>query len=175
MASAGIVRRIDELGRIVIPKELRRTMRLNEGDEMEICVDGDNITLRKHSGFESVRALVRAVSGLLAKATDSDVLFVTAQSVEVADGKNKRLYAGRKLSDKFAEDMRRRKPDILHGDALREIFAEGECSCCYVVEEPVIVGGDLIGAALMLLDSLPSDISRAYLHFCVEMIEASLG
>ena len=52
--ASGIVRRIDELGRIVIPKEMRKTMRLQVGDEMEITSSGDTLTLRRYSGFQSV-------------------------------------------------------------------------------------------------------------------------
>ncbi|KRT93071.1 MULTISPECIES: AbrB/MazE/SpoVT family DNA-binding domain-containing protein [Bacillus] len=52
MRSTGIVRKVDELGRIVVPKELRRTMNINEKDSIEIFVEGENIILRKfkHSG-----------------------------------------------------------------------------------------------------------------------------
>ena len=50
MKATGIVRRIDELGRIVIPKEIRKTLRIKEGENLEIYVDSDeNIILRKHS------------------------------------------------------------------------------------------------------------------------------
>ena len=49
MQNTGIVRRIDELGRIVIPKELRRSMRLHVGDELEIAKDGDFMTMKKYS------------------------------------------------------------------------------------------------------------------------------
>ena len=49
MKATGIVRRIDELGRIVIPKELRKTMHLNEHDQMEIYVNDDKIMLKKHN------------------------------------------------------------------------------------------------------------------------------
>lgn len=48
MKSTGIVRKIDQLGRVVIPKELRRTLDLNESDPMEILVDGDKVVLRKY-------------------------------------------------------------------------------------------------------------------------------
>lgn len=48
MKSTGIVRRIDDLGRVVLPKELRRSMELPEGTPMEIYVDGDRIVLRKY-------------------------------------------------------------------------------------------------------------------------------
>lgn len=48
MKATGIVRRIDDLGRVVIPKEIRRTMRINEGDPLEIFVDGKTIMLKKY-------------------------------------------------------------------------------------------------------------------------------
>ena len=49
MQNTGITRRIDELGRVVIPKEIRRTMRLREGEEMEIFVDENSLILKKYS------------------------------------------------------------------------------------------------------------------------------
>ncbi|HIZ55165.1 MAG TPA: AbrB/MazE/SpoVT family DNA-binding domain-containing protein [Firmicutes bacterium] len=48
MKSTGIVRKVDELGRIVLPKELRSTLDLNQGDALEIYVDGDLIILKKY-------------------------------------------------------------------------------------------------------------------------------
>lgn len=49
MKSTGIVRKVDELGRIVIPKELRKSFNVNEGDPLEIYTDGDNIILKKYT------------------------------------------------------------------------------------------------------------------------------
>lgn len=48
MQSIGVVRKVDELGRIVIPKELRRTLNIEEGDPLEIFVDGEEVILRKY-------------------------------------------------------------------------------------------------------------------------------
>lgn len=48
MKSTGIVRRIDDLGRIVVPKELRKVLKIKEGDPLEIFVDGEDVILRKH-------------------------------------------------------------------------------------------------------------------------------
>lgn len=72
--ASGIVRRIDELGRIVIPKEMRKTMRLQVGDEMEITSSGDTLTLRRYSGFQSVLSEAKSVARELGKAVDADVL-----------------------------------------------------------------------------------------------------
>ncbi len=173
--AAGIVRRIDELGRIVIPKEMRRTMRLKEGDEMEIAASGDSITLRKYSGFESVLAAAKAVGKLLAESLDADVLFVSPEGVAVAEGKNRKKYAGAALTDAFQSAVRARKGAILHGEQLKDLLDGREIECAYLVLEPVVVNGDLVGAAALLLSTLPSDIARAYLHFCAELIEAALA
>jgi AbrB family looped-hinge helix DNA binding protein len=48
MKSTGIIRRIDDLGRVVIPKEIRRTMRVREGDPMELFIEGDMVIFKKH-------------------------------------------------------------------------------------------------------------------------------
>lgn len=56
MKSTGIVRRIDELGRIVIPKEIRRTMHIHEGDPLEIYTEKDGITLKKYSALNRMAA-----------------------------------------------------------------------------------------------------------------------
>ncbi len=175
MALAGIVRRLDELGRIVIPKEMRRTLHLNEGDEMEITMQTDTVTLRKYSGFESIVATLKAVAGLLSKETQADVLVVTQDSVVAAEGKNKKRYIGAELTETFSDAVRARRAVVFHGDELSNLFRDKQCDCVYAVYEPVTVRGDLVGGAMLMLDSLPSDISRAYLHFCVGLIEASLS
>ncbi len=51
MKATGIIRKVDELGRIVVPKELRKTMDIREGDPMEIFTDGENIILKKYAPF----------------------------------------------------------------------------------------------------------------------------
>ena len=86
MSDVGIVRRMDELGRIVIPKELRRSLRLREGDEMEIFPEGELIVIRKHmrlNGFaEAVEGVVRA----LAASTGCGAFAVCADCVIAAAG-----------------------------------------------------------------------------------------
>ena len=60
MIATGIVRRVDELGRVVIPREIRRALRINDGDPLEICRDGTNLVLRKYQPddiTESVKTL----------------------------------------------------------------------------------------------------------------------
>lgn len=175
MTTAGIVRRIDELGRIVIPKEMRRTMHLKEGDEMEILSSGDALTLRKYSSFESVVPIIKSTAKLLAKATDSTVLFVDTSAVSVAEGKDKKKYQSATLSEEFANTVRDRRIEILQSKDIQKMFADREASATYCVVEPVIVGGDLFGAGVLMLDASPDDVTRSYLHFCVELISSALA
>ena len=58
MSTTGIIRRIDELGRIVIPKEIRKNLRIKNGDNLEILVEGEDITLRKYSQIENLENMV---------------------------------------------------------------------------------------------------------------------
>lgn len=171
---AGIVRRIDELGRIVIPKEMRRTMRLQVGDEMEICSDGENITLKRYSGFQSVLSEVKGIAKSLCEYTEADVLFVSCGRVIVSEGANKKHYQGAIVSEKFGKIAAERNVVILHGDDLNGLFDDRSALCCYCVVEPIVVHGDVIGAAALMLDGLPSDVARAYLHFCAELVARSL-
>ena len=57
MSTTGIIRRIDELGRIVIPKEIRKNLRIKNGDNLEILVDGENITLKKYSHIDNLESI----------------------------------------------------------------------------------------------------------------------
>ena len=81
MKATGIVRRIDDLGRVVIPKEIRRAMRIHEGDPLEIFVDNDGcVTFKKYSSLgvlSEVKPMVRTiakVTGLPCCITDKDIV-----------------------------------------------------------------------------------------------------
>ena len=59
MITSGVIRRIDELGRIVIPKEIRKKLRIKTGDNLEILVEGDDIVLKKYSFIENIETYVQ--------------------------------------------------------------------------------------------------------------------
>ena len=62
MKATGIVRRIDELGRVVIPKEIRRTLRIKEGDPLEIFTDRDELMLKKYSPIATLERFSKATA-----------------------------------------------------------------------------------------------------------------
>ena len=76
MKSTGVVRRVDELGRIVIPKEIRRTLRIKDGESLEIFVDREMITLRKYSKLNNMEEDARQLADIISRSVDKNV-FIT--------------------------------------------------------------------------------------------------
>ncbi len=161
----GIVRRLDELGRIVIPKEFRKTMRLSEGDEMEICALGDKIEIKKYASFRSNEKTIGAMLKMLNSATGADCLFLTGDSVGLADGKNKHNFKHKGISDKLSTAVKARQQTIFSANDVHNIFLDTDYDCSFVVVEPIVARGDTVGAFALVLDTMPSDLARAYLTF----------
>ena len=153
MKATGIVRRIDELGRVVIPKEIRRTLRIKEGDPLEIFTDRDELMLKKYSPIATLERFSGAtarslhdLSGRLAVITDTDeVLF--------AFGDGKRELDGKHLSeemDKILRDRRSYTANAVEGGRiLPPVRASSEEYTAQVIV-PLIAGGDCLGAVAVL-------------------------
>ena len=105
MKATGIVRRIDELGRVVIPKEIRRTLRIREGDPLELFTDRDELMLKKYSPIASVERFSEGTakslheqSGYLAAIADTD-------NVLHAFGMGRKALLSHAVSDEVTELM----------------------------------------------------------------------
>ncbi len=82
--SLGITRKIDELGRIVVPKELRNTMNLKEGSLMEITANEDSIVMKKLSPLDRGREFAALIADTLSRQTDGAMVFVVSDDEIVA-------------------------------------------------------------------------------------------
>ena len=92
MKNTGIVRRIDELGRVVIPKELRRTMHIKEGEEMEVFVaPDDTLVLKKYSALKSLGEIADSYADVLYRHTGNNCLICDADCV-LASAVEKNLF-----------------------------------------------------------------------------------
>ncbi len=152
MKATGIVRRIDELGRVVIPKEIRRTLRIREGDPLELFTDRDELMLKKYSPIASVDRFAEGTakslneqSGLLSVITDNDVVLAAA-------GTGKKGLVGRTVSEKMAETMQSRRSYLASraesGDML-PIVEEGEPYTAQIIV-PIVANGDCLGSVVLL-------------------------
>ena len=99
MKATGIVRRIDDLGRVVIPKEIRRTMRIREGDPLEIYTSKDGeVIFKKYSLMGGVDEFAAQLCDTLSKSTGTSVAVTDRDSVIAAAGSARRDLIGKRIS-----------------------------------------------------------------------------
>ena len=93
MKATGIVRRIDDLGRVVIPKEIRRTMRIREGDPLEIFTEKDGeVVFKKYSPVGELSPFAVQYADVLARACNMTVLICDRDHVIAAAGSNRKDF-----------------------------------------------------------------------------------
>ena len=97
MKATGVVRRIDDLGRIVLPKELRRTMRIKEGESLEIYTDGDNkIVLKKYSPVNQMTDFVKEFTESMSTTNKRNIIITDNEKIVAASGDFKVDLTGKK-------------------------------------------------------------------------------
>ena len=129
MKATGIVRRIDELGRVVIPKEIRRTQRIRQGDALEIFTAADGqVVFKKYSPLVELGELAGVYAEVLAKNLGRPVLVCDRESIVAATGTGKGQLLGRQISGCWpcAALTPRRKPLPA---ALRPLTKGKRCCC----------------------------------------------
>jgi AbrB family transcriptional regulator (stage V sporulation protein T) len=153
MKATGIVRRIDELGRVVIPKEIRSTLRLKSGDALEIFTDRDELMFKKYSPIaslekfsESTAKSLNDISGHLAVICDTDeVLYVC--------GSGKRAIVGKTISAKLDNILQNRKSyvaNLSEGGDIVPISEADESQATAQIIVPIVSGGDCLGGVVLV-------------------------
>lgn len=152
MKATGIVRRIDDLGRIVIPKEIRRTLRIREADPLEIFTDREGeIILKKYSPIGEMSTFAKQYAESLAQVSGHTALIADRDQIIAAAGKGKGM-AGKVLGREMEELLEKR--EILMACRGEKGFvdpaAEGSEEWESEAVCPIICEGDVIGAVLLL-------------------------
>ena len=160
MKATGVVRRIDDLGRIVIPKEIRKTLRIREGDPLEIFTDKEGeIILKKYSPIGELSEFATQYTEALAKATGHIACISDKDTIIAVSGAPKKEYLEKSVStelEKLMEDKMvwaSKNKDEKHMPVLLT-DAESEKYTSQVIY-PIIAEGDTIGT-VMLLSTEPS-------------------
>ena len=151
MKATGIVRRIDDLGRVVIPKEIRRTMRIREGDPLEIFTSKDGeVIFKKYSLLGGVDEFAAQLCETLSKSTGATVAVTDRDSVIAAAGSARRDLIGKHISPQLEQIMEDR--GIYRADAQeRSVFVtESLDRYCASVAAPIISEGDALGLVLFV-------------------------
>ena len=149
MKATGIVRRIDDLGRVVIPKEIRRTMRIREGDPLEIYTDREGeVIFKKYSPIGELAAFAGQYAETLHKTCGLAVAICDRDSVIACAGISMREYQEKSLSEAVEHMMEKRTFYANNGDTEpRSIIRDGgthTVSCAM----PIISEGDVVGCVV---------------------------
>jgi AbrB family transcriptional regulator (stage V sporulation protein T) len=153
MKATGIVRRIDELGRVVIPKEIRRTLRIKEGDPLEIFTDRDELMLKKYSPIATLERLSDATAKTLNDLSGRLSLICDTDEILCVYGDGKKDLNGKKLSedmDKILKDRRSYVANAAEGGDILPLTSAKEEGITAQVIVPIVAGGDCLGAVAIL-------------------------
>ncbi|MFW6006954.1 MAG: stage V sporulation protein T [Halanaerobiales bacterium] len=155
MKATGIVRRIDDLGRVVIPKEIRRTMRIREGEPLEIFVDREGeVILKKYSPIGELSDFAQEYADALSEETGHAVFVLDRDVVVAVSGISRKHFLDRAISPEAEKAMKDRRTKIIEDKGV-EAFCrdtmekDREYSFSKTILSPIIVEGDPIGVVVI--------------------------
>ncbi|MEG0753293.1 MAG: stage V sporulation T C-terminal domain-containing protein [Angelakisella sp.] len=156
MKATGIVRRIDDLGRVVIPKEIRRTMRIREGDPLEIFTDNDGeVIFKKYSPIGELGTFANDYAEVLHKTGGYPVIVCDRDHVIAAAGISKKEIIERRVAAGLEDMVDSRKSYSYTGSEKKLQPVEG-AEYFILVEFPIISSGDVCGSVVFLMNT-PND------------------
>lgn len=172
MKATGIVRRIDDLGRVVIPKEIRRTLRIREGDPLEIFVDRDGeVILKKYSPIGELGDFAKEYAESLSESTNHIAMITDRDHIIALAGAPKKEYLEKQIGALLEGCMENRKTIVeATGGSFEVVKDIGETFSSFVAA-PIIAGGDPIGTVVLL--SKEENVKMADME--VKMSETAAG
>src|SRR5699024_9483424 len=150
MKATGIVRRIDDLGRVVIPKEIRRTLRIREGDPLEIFVDREGeVILKKYSPINELGHFATEYAEALFDSVQQPILISDRDEVIALAGISKTEYLNKNIGSPVEEIIADRKLIFqTEVDSLEIVHGKEEPLSAYCIS-PIIANGDPIGSVVI--------------------------
>lgn len=151
MKATGIVRRIDDLGRVVIPKEIRRTLRIREGDPLEIYTDSDGeVIFKKYSPVGELSNFASQYGEVLAKTSGLPTLISDRDHIVSAAGVSKREFLERRITAVIEDLMETRRSYIAKSGDMNQLQPVEGIEQYAAIMYPIIASGDVTGAVIML-------------------------
>ena len=155
MKATGIVRRIDDLGRVVIPKEIRRTLRIREGDPLEIYTDKEGgVIFRKYSQMGGVSDFASQLCETISKTTGQIAVITDRDSCVAVGGAPRRELAEKRVSGEVEHLMEQRKTyQAAEGDAIP--LCEESNKFTVTTVAPILSEGDVLGCVALAVSGAP--------------------
>ena len=175
MKSTGIVRRIDDLGRVVIPKEIRRNLRIREGDPLEVYIEDDKVIYKKYSPIGDMANIAYTYAEALGAISGHSVLITDRDYVVAVSGVSRRDYLERTISSELEDVIEKRYPYQYNQESLVHPVAEFPRAASVVY--PILSQGELYGSVVLLADdryTTPSDVELKLARYTASLIGSQL-
>jgi len=153
MKQSGLTRRIDELGRIVIPKEIRKNLKIRDSDELEISVQDGNIILNKYEAIEkdkTINLLLKTIS----KTCKKNVLFTSKDKIVDYALESKDKINDTELSNSIIKILENRQQ--VSNDFSKLCITKNLQEISYLIN-PIIINGDLLGSLILYSEETSID------------------
>ncbi len=162
MKATGIVRRVDDLGRIVIPKEIRRTLRIREGDPLEIYTEKDGgVIFRKYSPMGDLQEFAVQMCESIGSATGHIAAVADRDTIIALHGAPKRELVDKPNSQELERLMEQRKNYRYQSGEAQIRAAEGADKYHLGAASPILSQGDLMGCVMLLLGENDKPLQEA--------------
>lgn len=176
MKATGIVRRIDELGRIVIPKEIRKTLRLREGENLEIYTESDDkIVLKKYSLMNKLEDFAQIFTDSIYSYLKHNIIIMDTNRIIAASGSMKKEIIGKEISEELENHIVRRDTMLESFQKNIKIVDEQEILGSYALST-IVANGDAVGLVLLLstterLSEIEKKVAEITANFLAKQIE----
>jgi AbrB family transcriptional regulator (stage V sporulation protein T) len=173
MKATGIVRNIDDLGRVVVPKEIRRTMRLREGDPLEIYIDADDMVIfKKYSLVGGISPIAEPYAEVLSQNTDQPILITDRDQVIVCAGIPEKGIAGRRITRSLAT-LLESNTDFTAELEGEHLYPVDGLECEAAVTCSIIGKGNAAGCVIMLMNEtgdMPTQTDTALMQVAASFL-----
>ena len=169
MKSTGITRRIDDLGRIVIPKEIRKNLKIKENEVLEIFINNDEIILKKFSPFNDSEKVLSDYIKVINDMTGNDVIITDRDKVILSSNKLEEKLLNKKISE-YVNDLIENRSIFLSNDmkGIEVIDNEKIKQNYYFI--PLIIDSDVVGSIIMFSSKEFDENSKSLLLIASKLL-----
>jgi len=161
LKATGIVRRIDDLGRVVIPKEIRRTMRIREGDPLEIFTDKDGeVIFKKYSPIGELGTFASQYAESLSKTSGLPTCITDKDNIIAVSGAPKKELSDKKVSSELEKIMENKVTLLAKPGEKKVQVVEGLDKYFAGVVAPIIFEGDSIGTVIFMVNEAEQNVGE---------------